>query len=363
LHNILVIGAGNIGTLIACMLSDSKKYQVFLTDMAIDRFDSQNLGTQSQSITLLPWESDNKKQLNLYIQQHHIHAIVSCLPYYANYAIAVIAKEQKIHYFDLTEDISHTEKVIELAANATTAFVPQCGLAPGFISIVAHEYMQHFDTIDAVLMRVGALPVYPNNALKFALTWSTDGLINEYGNPCFGIQNGKIVTMQPLEGRQTIQIDGLLYEAFNTSGGLGTLAKSYENRVKTMNYKTLRYPGHADKMQFLMNDLKLNDHRDVLKKILEEAIPKTTQDVVLIYVAVSGKKNHEYREETYVKKIYPIEFVGRKWSSIQTTTASGLCSVLDTVMSTAEKYQGLILQEQFSFLEIIQNRFGRCYAN
>ena len=361
MYNILVIGAGKIGTLIACLLSESKRYQVFLTDSAMDTFDIHALGTQSEAIQCLSLKAEDKLQLTQCIVQNQIQAVVSCLPYYANYLVAVIAREQKIHYFDLTEDRRNTEKVIELALDASSAFVPQCGLAPGFISIVAHELMQHFDTLDAVLMRVGALPVHPNNTLKFALTWSTEGLINEYGSPCVGIKNGKQVILQPLEGRETIQIDGLLYEAFHTSGGLGSLAKTYENRVKTMNYKTLRYPGHCEKMRFLMNDLKLNDHREDLKVILERAIPKTTQDVILVYVAVSGKKNKDFIEETFFKKIYPMEFVGRKWSAIQTTTASGLCSVLDIVMKSPQKYQGLVLQEQFSLRDIKQSHFGKCY--
>lgn len=356
------MGAGKIGSLIACMLSESNQYQVFLSDMSVDIFDANRLGTQKNRIKLLPLKAEDKNQLVKIITENNIQAVVSCLPYFANYPVAVVAREQQIHYFDLTEDISNTEKVMELALNSPSAFVPQCGLAPGFISIVAHDYMQHFDTLDSVLMRVGALPVYPNNTLKYSLTWSTEGLINEYGSPCLGIKNGKQVTLQPLEGRETIQIDGLLYEAFNTSGGLGTLAKTYQSRVKTMNYKTLRYPGHCEKFRFLMNDLKLNDHRQMLKEILERAIPKTTQDVVLVYVAVSGKKNHEFIEETFVKKIYPMEFVGRHWSAIQRTTASGLCSVLDAVMHSPEKYKGLVAQEQFNLSEITQSYFGKCYA-
>lgn len=362
MHNILIIGAGKIGTLIACMLSESNRYNVYLADMAIDSFDPSHLGTQSEAITLLALKAEEKNTLTELIKRYKIAAIVSSLPYFANFPVAVAARENQVHYFDLTEDISNTEKVIELALNSPSAFVPQCGLAPGFISIVAHEYMQHFDTLDSVLMRVGALPVYPNNSLKYSLTWSTDGLINEYGTSCFGIKNGKKITLQPLEGKETIQIDGLLYEAFNTSGGLGTLAKTYESRVKTMNYKTLRYPGHCDKMRFLMNDLKLNDHRQILKEMLERAIPKTTQDVVLIYVAVSGKKNREFIEETFVRKIYPMEFVGKSWSAIQRTTASGLCSVLDTVMNHSNKYKGLVLQEQFTLSDITENYFGKCYA-
>lgn len=126
------------------------------------------------------------------------------------------------------------------------------GLAPGFTSIAANELMQHFDELEVVKMRVGALPVNPSNVLKYSLTWSTDGLINEYGNTCYGIDEGELIALQPLEGYETITLDGVLYEAFNTSGGLGTLAESYDGRIRCMNYKTMRYPGHCGQIKLLM---------------------------------------------------------------------------------------------------------------
>ena len=192
--------------------------------------------------------------------------------------------------------------------------------------------MTHFETLDHVKMRVGALPVHPSNALKYSLTWSTDGLINEYGNLCYGIEDGRKIPLQPLEGYETIELDGLLYEAFNTSGGLGTLADSSVGSVKTMNYKTLRYPGHCEKIQLLMKDLKLNEDRKTLKRVLEHAIPQTLQDVVLIYASVTGTKHGEFFEENYVKKIYPQCIKGKLWSAIQVTTASSVCCVMDIVL-------------------------------
>jgi GGDEF domain-containing protein len=262
---------------------------------------------------------------------------------------------------DLTEDVEVTRQVKELSAGAGHAFIPQCGLAPGYISIAAHHLMTLFDSVDTVKMRVGALPVHPSNALKYSLTWSTDGLINEYGNMCYGIERGQRVRLLPLEGYETIEMDGLLYEAFNTSGGLGTLADTYEGAVRTMNYKTLRYPGHCEKMHLLMNDLKLNDDRDTLKRILERAIPQTLQDVVLIYAAVTGVRHGELFEETYVKKVYPQTIRGRLWSAIQVTTASALCSVVDLVCTNPSQYAGFVTQETFSLPDILANRFGTCY--
>ena len=212
-------------------------------------------------------------------------------------------------------------------------------------------------------LRVGALPAYPNNVLKYALTWSTDGLINEYGNPCFAIADRRLVEAAPLEGLEEIEIDGTLYEAFNTSGGLGSLGETYGSRCEQMNYKTIRYPGHCEQMRLLMNDLKLNHDRATLKRILENAVPQTLQDVVIVYVAVSGRQDGELREENYVNKIYPQEILGRLWSAIQVTTSAGITAVVDLVLAKPEAYRGFVRQEQFRLPDVLGNRFGAWYRD
>ncbi len=241
--------------------------------------------------------------------------------------------------------------------------MPQCGLAPGFISIAANELISHFDELRSIRMRVGALPQHPNNVLKYSLTWSTEGLINEYGNPCFAIADRRLVEAAPLEGLEEIEIDGTLYEAFNTSGGLGSLGETFGERCEQMNYKTIRYPGHCEQMRLLMNDLKLNQDRATLKRILENAVPQTLQDVVIVYVAVSGRQDGELREENYVNKIYPQEILGRLWSAIQVTTAAGITAVVDLVLARPEKYRGFVRQEQFRLPEVLANRFGAWYSH
>ena len=217
-----------------------------------------------------------------------LYAVVSALPYYLNITVAEAARAAGVHYFDLTEDVATTRRAREIAAGGPSAFVPQCGLAPGFISIVAMELARRFDRLEAVRMRVGALPKYPTNALSYNLTWSTDGLINEYCNPCQAIRDGGAIETLPLEEVESFSLDGIDYEAFNTSGGLGTLSETLKGRVENLNYKTVRYPGHRDIVKTLVRDLRLDRRRDLLKDVLEAAIPMTMQDVVLIYVSVTG---------------------------------------------------------------------------
>lgn len=362
MYNVMITGAGKIGSLIACLLADSGAYQVHLADLDFTGSDIKRLLEVVPEIKTTILDVKDQGATQAYLEKNNIVAVISSLPFFLNVYVAQAAKAAKAHYFDLTEDTAVAAAVRAMAENADTAFVPQCGLAPGFISIAANSLMQEFDECHHVKLRVGALPQRANNVLHYSLTWSTDGVINEYGNPCYGIESGQPVTMAPLEGLETIQIDGCEYEAFNTSGGLGSLGELYAGRVRSMNYKTIRYPGHCEKMRFLMNDLHLNDDRPTLKRIMEQSIPKTYQDIVIVYVSVVGMKRGELTEKSYEKKIYPQMIRGLKWSAIQVSTASGICAVVDLVMGQENEYKGMILQEKFNLKDVLENRFGHYYA-
>jgi saccharopine dehydrogenase-like NADP-dependent oxidoreductase len=362
MHRVLILGAGKIGALISGLLAESGSYAVFLGDVSGPTAEAVVRAHGGSNLTAVALDASDSAALAHHLAAHPVDAVISSLPYYCNVGVAKAARAAGAHYFDLTEDVAVTHAVIGIAAGAPQAFVPQCGLAPGFISIAANELMSHFDKLRTVKLRVGALPQHPNNVLKYSLTWSTEGLINEYGNPCQAIADGRTVEVAPLEGLEEIAIDGTLYEAFNTSGGLGSLAESHGARCESMNYKTIRYPGHCAQMQFLMNDLKLNHDRKTLKQVLETAVPQTLQDVVIIYAAVTGTQDGELREENYVNKVYPQLIAGRLWSAIQVTTASGIAAVVDLVLQHPKQYAGFVAQEKFSMPDILRNRFGRYFA-
>jgi saccharopine dehydrogenase-like NADP-dependent oxidoreductase len=363
MQDILVLGAGKIGVLISGLLAESGDYRVQLADSKPGVAAEVAKAHGSDEIAAFDLDASDKDTLTKHVRKHKPIAVVSGLPYFCNVTVAEVARAENLHYFDLTEDVAVTEKVRELAEGSDKVFAPQCGLAPGFISIAANELIRHFDSLKSVKLRVGALPQHPNNVLKYSLTWSTDGIINEYGNLCKSIVDGVEVDVLPLEGLEKIEIDGTRYEAFNTSGGLGSLGETYGDRVNTMNYKTIRYPGHCEQMRLLMNGLKLNHDRGTLKRILENAVPQTLQDVVVIYAAVTGDQDSEFREENYVNKVYPQVVAGRLWSAIQMTTAGGVCSVLDLVLSNPDNYQGFVAQEEFRLSDILENRFGQIYAH
>jgi saccharopine dehydrogenase-like NADP-dependent oxidoreductase len=210
-------------------------------------------------------------------------------------------------------------------------------------------------------MRVGALPQFSTNALKYNLTWSTDGLINEYCNPCEAIVDGEPREVPPLEGLEAFSLDGIAYEAFNTSGGLGTLGESLRGRVEALNYKTVRYPGHCEIVKLLVRDLRLAYRRDVLKDVLETAIPATDQDVVLVFVNVSGTRDGVLTQESFARKVYAAEVGGRRLSAIQLTTAAGICAMADLVRGEKLPTSGFVRQEQCALEEFLANRFGLLY--
>jgi len=362
MHRVLILGAGKIGALISGLLAESGAYRVELADVDGAAAESVVRAHGSTHLSAVALDATDSAALAQQLSAHPVDAVISSLPFHCNVRVAEAARRARLHYFDLTEDVEVTRAVRAIAAGATQAFVPQCGLAPGFISIAAAELITHFDALRAVKLRVGALPQHPNNVLKYSLTWSTEGLINEYGNPCQAVSEGRLVDVAPLEGLEEIEIDGMRYEAFNTSGGLGSLAETQGARVETMNYKTIRYPGHCEQMRLLMNDLKLNHDRATLKRILENAVPQTLQDVVIVYVAVTGTQDGQLREENYVNKIYPQVIAGRLWSAIQVTTAAGITAVVDLVLESGGGYHGFVAQEQFRLTDILANRFGRHYA-
>jgi saccharopine dehydrogenase-like NADP-dependent oxidoreductase len=166
----------------------------------------------------------------------------------------------------------------------------------------------------------------------------------------------------PLEEREEFSLDGVTYEAFNTSGRLGTLCDTLEGKVRNLNYRTVRYPGHAAIMRALLNDLRLRDRRDVLKDILEHAVPTTLQDVVIVFVTVSGHKNGQLVQETYANKIYSRDVDGRTLSAIQITTAAAICTALDLLVTGQLPQSGFVRQEEIPLKVFLENRFGQIYA-
>jgi saccharopine dehydrogenase-like NADP-dependent oxidoreductase len=357
MRDILLIGAGKIGETIADLLCGTGDYQVTVADRS--ELQLQKLPRRANLKTLV-LDAGKDGALDAALQGRF--AVLSAAPYAITGKIATAACKANVHYLDLTEDVATTRLAKSLAEGAQSALIPQCGLAPGFISIVAQDLARRFERLDSVRMRVGALPQFPSNALNYNLTWSTDGLVNEYGNPCEAIVDGALHEVAPLEELEEFSLDGVRYEAFNTSGGLGTLCETLAGQVRQLNYKTVRYPGHRDIMKALMQDLRLGERREVLKDILEKALPATRQDVVLVFVTVSGYRDGQFLQESYANKIYGTQVQGVARSAIQITTAAGICTMLDLLANGTLPQKGFVRQEEVSLATFLSNRFGCAYG-
>ncbi len=358
--NIALLGAGHIGQAIARLLHDTGDYDVTVADadpVALSALSSDGIATS---------RLDGAEPGAIAALLRGRDAVVNALPYHLATTVAGAAREARCHYFDLTEDVAATTAIRRLADGAPVAFMPQCGLAPGFVGVVAHHLAAGFEQVHDVKMRVGALPVYPTNALKYNLTWSVDGLINEYCHPCDCIRDGRPIEALPLEGLEHFSLDGTEYEAFNTSGGLGTLCDTLAGKVRNLDYKTVRYPGHRDLMAMLLDDLRLKDEPETLKAILRRSTPATLQDVVLVFVTVSGMRGGRYLQEVYARKIFADGVFDdrheiRPLSAIQITTAAGICAAVDLFREGALPDRGFIRQEQMALPAFLDNRFGRPY--
>lgn len=358
MKKIALLGAGKIGRMVAHFLGTCGDYTLAVGDVsaeAVAELCAENRNCQGRAV-------DFNDAASLDALMKGCDAVVSCAPFHCNPLIAERALALGLHYFDLTEDVAVTKTVERLAQGARTAFVPQCGLAPGFITIIANHLIAPMTDITDLRMRVGALPRYPSNRLKYNLTWSTEGLINEYCHPCEVLLNGELITVQPLENLEQLTIDGVEYEAFNTSGGLGTFAETLRGRVRNVNYKSMRYPGHNELLKLLLHDLHMKDHPDQLRQIFERSLPTTHQDQIVIFVSATGTLKNRLTERTYARTIYHQDIQGLNWSGIQVTTAAGVCAVVDLLFQGQLPRQGFIRQEQVAYEAFIANRFGRYYA-
>lgn len=350
---VALVGGGKIGHTISDFLVDSGDYEVTLVDCDQKRLDhlANRPGLRKRRLDVTDVDA-----LAPMLADHY--AVINAGPFYLTEVVARAAVQGGIHYLDLTEDIASAHVVRELADDADKALIPQCGLAPGFVSIVASDIAERFASLDTLSMRVGALPEYPTNSLSYNLTWSTDGVINEYCEPCDVIVNGQATRVQPLEHLEEFHLDGVAYESFNTSGGLGTLGETLIGKVRNLNYQTIRYPGHCDIMKVLLHDLRLAERRELLKDVLENAVPTTVQDVVLIFVTASGERDGYFLQESYANKIYSRTIGSRQLSAIQVTTAASVCAILDLLHEGRIPAAGFVRQEHVRLKDFLGNRFG-----
>jgi saccharopine dehydrogenase-like NADP-dependent oxidoreductase len=337
-----ILGAGNIGQTLKAMLA------------SVEAISLVTLGDNSGSGDIHV-DAGTGEHLAAFVTGHD--AIVNALPFTLNKTVASACAEARRSYFDFSEDVESTTFVKHLASvEKELVFVPQCGLAPGAVNIIGASLIASLDEVRTLELRVGALPLSANNEMKYYLSWSSTGLVNEYIKPCDALYRGEPIKTLPLDGLENIVLDGVAYEAFNTSGGVATMCETYKGRISELNYKTIRYPGHLDHMRFVINDLGLGNRPDLLTQIFDQAVPATTQDVVLIYVNAVGARKGRLNQRSYIKKVRADELFAA--TAIQTTTAAGMAAVVE-LWIRGELRPGFVRQEDITFERFVKTKWGR----
>jgi len=270
------------------------------------------------------------------------HVIVA-LPFNYNETIACAAVAANCHYIDFTEDDVVADTVQTIYKDSGLTCAVKCGLAPGFINYLGHKLVKDIIGTDLMpgvcsnlMISVGALPRNVNGAgaKLYNLSWSVDGLVNEFIRPCRVRAHGIEKTYAPLTGLETVYADGIQYEAAYTSGGIGSLVKELKH-VANVAYKTLRYPTHYN---YILNAVSRNSgiFKDIKAEFLR-VFPFNTDDVIVVYAEAKGVDG----TGRYVRKSFSAHYVGTAGlSAIQSTTAGSGVAVLELMLDN--KLSGII---------------------
>jgi lysine 6-dehydrogenase len=258
----LVLGAGLQGSACAYdLLQNPDVVEVRLADIRIH--DVEPFLAPYSGKRLIPTPVDVRDEAAVQALMRDSDAVMSALPYYLNYDMAVCAVDAGVHFCDLggnTEIVFKQKTLHERARADNVSVIPDCGLAPGMVNVLAEHGIQQLDSIDAVRIYVGGLPQNPEPPLNYQIVYSLEGVLDYYTTLSWVLRGGKRARVKALSEREAVEFPAPIgtLEAFHTAGGLSTMAFRYEGRIPTMEYKTLRYPGHAALMEAI-RDLGLLD--------------------------------------------------------------------------------------------------------
>ena len=358
-----ILGAGKIGTAIYNLLvASGSGYDITVADKNVQR-----------DIFVRPIElhSDYTKEcknLDEFVKDKTL--IINALPYQLNPIVYKYCVEHNVPYFDLSEDEFLDEWIekkeyISPTRTGIPFTMPHCGLAPGLSTVIANDLVKDFYSIHNLKIRVGALSQHSSNKLKYHTSWSSDGLVNEYKGNCQVVDGGEYAEVPALCGHEKLTINGQDYEAFNTSGGIGTFAKTLAEQDKSCiyaDYKTIRRIGHLDYIDFLFNDLRLKN--DMLVDIFRNHVAQTTKDCVIIFVEVNGQnKILGYTGKIYTKTFYPDNIHGRFFTAIELTTAVGLVAMVELFLNKKLPQEGYVKQESVDWQDVLSTKYGWIYRD
>jgi lysine 6-dehydrogenase len=284
---------------------------------------------------------------------------ISAIPYDFNLEMTRLAIQTKTHFVDLGGNNTVVDKQFTLDEQAKSkgvGIIPDCGLAPGMVSVITAHAVNKLARVDSLKIRVGGLPVNPKPPLNYMLVFSPHGLINEYIEPAVILEDGKITTRPSMTEAEELEFPspfGLL-EAFYTSGGTSTLPKTYENKISHLDYKTIRYPGHchifkamldlgfADETEFKYKNITCNN-REIFEKMLIQPLSYESDDVVLIRVTAIGHKEGSNKIVQYQCIDYQDHKTGL--TAMMRTTAFPAAIILQMLIRGDITDQGVLRQE------------------
>ncbi len=351
----LILGFGGVGQAVAGLLAEQG-----LRVMAADR--AAPSGGVPSGVEFSTVNAADASAVKALLKGRD--AVISCLPFHLTLGVAKAAHAAGVHYFDATEDVATTGVVQDMARTARAAMVPQCGLAPGFICIIGAHLARQFDAgkLRHLRLRVGALPQNPIGQLGYAGNWSLEGLVHEYIAPCDAIIDGKPQKVPPLRNPEILRVDGVEYEAFTTSGGIGTLTETFAGKVETLNYKSIRYPGHLAGMRLLLEEMRFREEPEALVKRLANALPPDEQDRVLIHTSAQGAVDGRLQTREIVLDYRPITVAGKLRTAIVWTTAAAIVAVVELVRQGALPQKNFVRQEDIPLKSFLKTPSGALYA-
>lgn len=362
-HHVFIAGGGGIGRALGLIMAARDiKNQFFIGDLyeatakeAVDWI-NQGLGTEVARPVSMP-ENGSNDELDTVLEKCDI--ILDCLPGSQAPRLARLARKHELHYANLTEYVKETQEVLEIADGATTGFVLQTGLAPGFINVLAHKLYNDFtlkhkvEVVDRIAMKVGALT---RNAIAphfYGFTWSPIGVATEYIKEAEVVRDFEKNMVPSLSDTRRIIIDGITYEDNFTSGGAANLPDFFQGKVRDLDYRTIRWPGHWDWAKSIIEQASAKDRIAHLEKTMLDNIPAIEDDIVIIFSSVTGK-DHQGRLHSIQKsyKIEPLTIGNRNLRAIQHTTAAALAELAHQLLNGM--WQGPVLQSDIdpdSFLD------------
>ena len=302
----LVLGAGLQGSACAFdLLQDNSVSEVRLADLHLGHLPS--FLAPYSGPRLIPTPLDVRNRDAVLALMRGCDAVMCALPYYFNLEMTRIAIEAGAHYCDLggnTEIVFEQRELDPDAKARNLTVVPDCGLAPGMVNVLAQFGIRQLDEVDAVRIFVGGLPQHPEPPLNYQIVYSIEGVLDYYTTRSWVLRQGKRTQVQALSEIEIVKFGGGVgeLEAFHTAGGLSTMASRYEGKIPTMEYKTLRSPGHAKLMEGIralglleLDPIDVKGARVVPRDaFIAAAAPRLTkehsEDLVALRVFVEGKK-------------------------------------------------------------------------